>query len=288
MIKPYTQGENNSQEHLPVLSAVKSPIEYDDEWEKFAFPGGYRRLKKCVSQDFYNDPSVANFYKTTQESGAMPENWFEDHLLIHVLQNVKNKTLNMIELGAGFGGPALTIAGLIDNTDISPTIQDYKILAIEAEPTHAQWCKEIFEKQKLNNCTALHAAAATTDGTIGFHAGNAATNYGQSIGGSYQVPCYRVQTLMDKYEYESLDFLHMDVQGYEQHIVPDCAPLLDKINFIFVGTHSQHVHNGLVKEFESAGTHRVLVDLPPFQTTIYGEFGPITCNDGIIFCERLK
>lgn len=62
---------------------------------------------------------------------------------------------------------------------------------------------------------------------------------------------------VDKYlieaEIRTLDILHCDIQGYELEMLHDCSNALieNKINYIFISTHSQSIHNEILKKIAS-------------------------------------
>lgn len=63
--------------------------------------------------------------------------------------------------------------------------------------------------------------------------------------GNITLPCVSVDTMMDTYEIEQLDFLHCDAQGIELHVLESISGLAasGRLNWVMVSTHSHQISN---------------------------------------------
>ncbi len=51
-----------------------------------------------------------------------------------------------------------------------------------------------------------------------------------------------------------MDFLHIDIQGFERQVVPPAIDLLtERVRVIFIGTHSRSIEGELFELFYGAG-----------------------------------
>ena len=159
--------------------------------------------------------------------------------------NAAGRTFVMISLGAGWGR-WLSVGALASEQ----TGREYRLVGVEAEPQHFEWMERHFRDNKLRpDWSRLHyAAASDRSGTLWFRVGDSAAWYGQSIvsedevaeggrdgaedtsGTDYLgIPLRRVQAVdMEEVigDLETVDYLHMDVQGAELDVLSARPDLL--------------------------------------------------------------
>lgn len=89
-----------------------------------------------------------------------------------------------------------------------------------------------------------------------------------------------VDDYLNENQLKHLTILHADIQGYEQQMLENCSNSLNNhhINFLFVSTHSQVLHENCVSILEHAN-YRIEVSSDYHETTSY---------DGFIFASSPK
>lgn len=176
------------------------------------------------------------------EKGALTERDVEIQVFCNALSLIDAEQVNMFELGAGRGDWCLATAGLLDHKLIPVKAKSCRCLALEGEPSHFSWTSEHFVRQNING-VAVHGAAAREDGICRFRALKAPDeSYGQGVDkdkGNIVVPCYSVDTLMERYGFEHLHLIHMDVQGMEFEVLEGAKKALaeKRIDVMHIGTH---------------------------------------------------
>lgn len=103
---------------------------------------------------------------------------------------------------------------------------------------------------------------------------------------------FSVDQYISKNGIEKVDVLHSDIQGYELEMLEDCSTSLSKniIDYIFVSTHSQQLHEGALKLLEGFNyrievssdfdSHTTSYDgfifaSSPSRSRIFSEFAPM-------------
>lgn len=61
------------------------------------------------------------------------------------------------------------------------------------------------------------------------------------------VPNFTMEYFFNKHNIDFLDILHSDIQGFEIQLLESCRPLMHKIGYIFVSTHSDFLHDECIK-----------------------------------------
>jgi len=201
----------------------------------------------------------------------------ERQLFLNIIHNLKKDHITMFELGAGWGEWSMALAGIIDFKMIPCQAKSYRCLAVEAEPTHCRWTKEHFEKQNIKGITVF-GAAYSEDGSCRFTASDEPiASYGQHVSpdGNITVPCFTVDTLMKNYGFETLDILHMDIQGGELEAIWGAkeAIMRNDIRYILIGTHA-HDYNKYIKKILETYHYNVIVDIDPATPPYDGFFAP--------------
>ena len=179
---------------------------------------------------------------------AIDEEYFEWIDLLESVASARNR-FTMLELGAGWG--RWTARGAAAAAQLG---LPYTLVAVEAEPTHFEWLKENLKDNhvRLENCRLVQAAVTASDGSVGFHVGDPAECYGQSIGGPVQVPAVSLETLLAPLDI--VDFIDMDIQGAELEVLLAARESMQrKVKRVHVGTHSARLHKEIASLFTELG-----------------------------------
>jgi FkbM family methyltransferase len=203
--------------------------------------------KSCTSYFTMITPQPSD---RREEPGYPPfdEEYFEWIDLLEAAASAKGR-FTMLELGGGWG--RWTARGAAAATQLGLT---YALVAVEAEPTHFSWMEQSLRENgvRMDDCRLIRGAVTGKDGTVGFHVGDPANSYGQSIGGPVKVPAVSLPTLLEPFEL--VDFVDMDVQGAELEILEAAVdPLRRKVKRVHVETHSRQLHIDIGKLFQVMG-----------------------------------
>ena len=204
-----------------------------------------------------------SYYQQTNYPG-LDEEYFE---WIDLLETVlgAGPEFVMFELGAGFG--RWSVNGALAAISLG---KNYRILAIEPEPSHFNWLKENLSNNKLDlaRCELVEAALSTREGDAEFYIGNPVDWYGQALRPDYRpnltsehksqgVTFSRVKTItLNRFlqNYPKVDFMDMDVQGAELDTLRASKDMIDQnVARIHIGTHSHDVEKGLRNLFHDLG-----------------------------------
>jgi FkbM family methyltransferase len=274
---------------ISVATGKKLPDPPADEgWRRYWH--GYHQMEKVRSAR----KKIANKinYNNMRE-GVHKESFVEKQIFLNIVQQVNRRSISMMELGAGRGDWCLALAGTIVHRLIPCTADRYRCLAVEAEPTHFEWTKQHFEQQHIN-ATAVHGAVCGHDGNCKLYTkADPADHYGQSIcdeKGNLEVPCYSISTLCNKYGFNHVDILHMDIQGAEVDAIEGLLPHLGiiSIDYLMIGTHKTQETNGCIRRM-LYGQYEVLADIPPRVGDVMTDFGkaffPV---DGMLVFKKMR
>ena len=258
-------------QHIPLRSVDRIPT---IGWKKTWY--GYFQQEKVISQK-----KIERDKKSHKAEGIITpsvplkgEGYIEQQFFLNILKDLKGH-VNMMELGAGRGDWCLAMAGIIDFNLIDTEITSYRCIAVEAEPTHYGWTKEHFEQQGIVNAEAVHGAVSSKNGECKFYSiEDPASTYGQSIreDGNLTVPCYTVDYLIEKYNFDSVGFMHVDIQGAEYDMLLGAIEALKKgtLKYMMIGTHSPEMNEKMIEYIRpfnyevlfSAPCHSKIVDTP--------------------------
>jgi FkbM family methyltransferase len=179
----------------------------------------------------------------------------------------------VVELGAGWGPWIVTSGAAAKQIGIG----SLRLVAVEADSAHCGMIRSHVQENGLSNVTEIVRAAVTgKDGTARFPIiTDPASGYGASVDtqgacGYVSVPAYTISTLLR--EIESVDFLHIDIQGTELEAIRASLDVMQaKVRRMFVGTHSRRIEVELSEEMAAAGW--ILENEQPciFQTSEDGE-----------------
>jgi FkbM family methyltransferase len=170
--------------------------------------------------------------------------------------------LTAVELGAGFGRWTVNAAAAIRR--YRPDLK-YRLMAVEAEPTHYQWLRQHTRANGLRrwtragSCKLIHAAVSGHAGSESFYFGNAGSWYGQALvrpenqGAGAPVATVRTITLSSLLEsLDRVDLIDIDIQGAELEVLSEAAPALGHVQRIHVETHSEAIDEQLPTVLERA------------------------------------
>jgi FkbM family methyltransferase len=261
----------------------------DEDWARHSFGGMLDAFAPSFSEDYYD--------------------WLD--LLDAVAGS--SRPFTMVELGAGYGRWLVHGANLCKKLGRSLGL----LVGCEAEPTHFDWMKQHLRDNGYS--PDLHrlcdVAVAEVAGAVPFYVGAAASWYGQSIATHPMQPrrlrrpnlarmlrrflgkekpmdvvkMVRAMSLKEIVgDLESIDFMHVDIQGAEYDVLVSSKDLLDaKVKSIHVGTHSTGVEatrgrdmDALINElFSAMGWSQRIRVRPGEKISLHGQ--DITFVDGV-------
>ena len=241
---------------ISLRSANKTP---PPGWKKTCY--GYFHMEKVTSQKKKERDQKTHKIADPSIKG---EGFIEQQIFLNIIKTLKGH-VNLIELGAGRGDWCLALAGIVDFNLIDHEITSYKCLAVEAEPTHYEWTKTHFEEQHIN-AIPVHGAVSDKNGECSFYSvEDPASGYGQAISekGNLTVPCFTLDYLMNKYKFNEVDILHVDIQGEEYRMLlgATAALLNKKIKYMMIGTHRPEFNEQIERLVKPYG-YEVLFSVP--------------------------
>lgn len=286
-MKKYNLDQIKNKTIIP----LKINEDYRDTSKYESLLGGYRVLKEVLG-DY-----LIQWHVERRDKYFELYDWYqediEDHIYLNMLEGLNSlnkEKINIIELGIGYAEPSLILAGLIDNTDLFPNIKEYYVLGADADINHYRWSLRQLKEQIKGKCDVIHSAISNYDGLIQFPQDSGNNEYGNYVGTGEEIRCSRLSTLLKEHKIDTIDILHIDIQAQELNLILDSLDLLDKINYIYIGTHTPQIHDELISIISSTGKHNIILDIPHFSKKYIDNFGTYTTEegtwfDGIIFCE---
>jgi FkbM family methyltransferase len=210
---------------------------------------------------------------------------------INLLESVSTAgpTFTMVELGAGFGRWSVSAAIAAKRMG-----KDYRLVCVEAEPTHFTWLRECVELNglDLSRCRLVNAAIGTSDGSARFIAGSPGEMYCQEVYtfrkwlshrrrrrvSTVRVARMSLKSLLS--ETESVDFVDLDIQGAELDVLESALETLNrKARRVHIATHDHQIHDTLRRILCDEGWESVFdFDLGRQETS----FGEVVFQDGIL------
>ena len=169
----------------------------------------------------------------------------------------------MIELGCGWGCWLNNMAVAARNKGF-----DYKLIGVEGDPHHIEFAKETCQMNGISSeyLEIHHGFAAATEGTALFpnqkvhgkswglepifSASQRQRDEAVSSGQYTALPMLSLQDVIGAHT--TIDLLHIDIQGGEGNLLENCLDtLLEKVAYIFVGTHSRKNEKRIKKAFKN-------------------------------------
>ncbi|WP_262270219.1 FkbM family methyltransferase [Microvirga yunnanensis] len=121
-----------------------------------------------------------------------------------------------LDIGANIGMKSLMLSRFVRNG---------RVIAVEAAPTVGEALTLNIEKSGEPNITVSRCAISDTDGEVGF-ADNSA--YGHIAPSGVRVPAKRLTTLLGEQGVSRLDFIKIDVEGFEYPILKDSLDIINR------------------------------------------------------------
>jgi len=263
-------------------------------WKKTWY--GYFQMEKVISQEKLKKDKEAHKISDIVRQEALhnglgakidllDENFLEQQFFLNILKTFKGH-VNLFELGAGRGDWCLALAGVTDFNLIDTEITSYKCLAVEAEPSHFEWTKAHFEEQGIK-AIPVYGAIASQNGECKFYSiEDPASNYGQSVrsDGNITVPCYTIDYLIDKYKFDKIDLMHVDIQGLEYEMFLGATKALETgaIKYMIIGTHYPEINDKIIN-YVKYYNYKAIFSAQCYSGTIDTPFGKaILPVDGIL------
>jgi FkbM family methyltransferase len=225
-------------------------------WER-CWHGYYQMIKTTCNESrerfrtLFSQPYYENFV-------------LEIFSLMSIIEEVGGPYLTFFELGSGRAPMSLCVAGAVNSQICNPLLTSYRILAVESEPVHFCWSRDHLLKQSIN-AEILHGAVTSKNGKCRFMtSGDPAAHMGQSVStdGNIEVQSYTIDRLREKFRFERINIIHMDLQGLETEAIKGAKKSLrnNLIDYIIIGTHSRIIEDKLKELLRD--THNLVIELP--------------------------
>ena len=125
-------------------------------------------------------------------------------------------------------------------------LPDSEIISFEADPDIYQVLKNNIESVSLKDIQCHNKAVWDNNDGIQFTkeggaSGTISTFRPETQDNIVVIPTVRLKNILE--EFESIDFLKMDIEGAEVEVMRDCANSLDKVERIFIEYHSYKDRN---------------------------------------------
>lgn len=137
----------------------------------------------------------------------------------------------ILDLGANVGYTAVDFANLY------PTA---RVIAVEMDSDNAEIARRNLERFG-SRCVVIHAAVWTHEGVVSYEGQEEWGYYiaaRESDGeGSRTAPAVTIPALLDSLDLDRIDYLKMDIEGAEAHLLSDSATWLNQIESLKVELH---------------------------------------------------
>ena len=151
-------------------------------------------------------------------------------------QSINKKLSSVIDLGANVGMFSIFISPLAE-----------KVFSVEPTPGHISLMRELIEMLGIKNIKPCEYAISTQDGISEFqvHTRNSTMNsflnhktdifYGAPI----KVETKTLSSLIDTFGLDKVDFVKMDIEGFENHIIldPSFDDASNKVGVFYIEVH---------------------------------------------------
>ena len=200
---------------------------------------GYVAIKKKNqnnSKDFIVDVNGYKLQVIPGDLGISSElMMFKTHepLTTKLLSKELKKGMICLDVGGNIGYYTLLESNIIGDTG--------KVIAIEPSPPNFKHLKRNLEIQNSENVDAYNFAAGDVDGNLNFLVykesnGSFTIPDGETTnlpGELIKVPAKRLDTFLKELNIEHVDFVRMDVEGYEHHIIEGMKETIKKSKPMF-------------------------------------------------------
>lgn len=194
--------------------------------------------------DLFASPRMRNHFLDFKSCASIiVEGTYQDKIY-DFLRDKKFSTV--FDLGANVG---------LFSLHISPICE--KIFALEPTPSHYEVLEETVGALGIDNIECLNCAVGIQDGYDKFliHDRNSTMNsfincendpHGESI----LVETKTLSTLIDNSGSDNIDFVKMDIEGFERILLYDSSFLnvIDRISYLYVELHEDHKNPNFINE----------------------------------------
>lgn len=181
---------------------------------------------------------------------------------------------HVIDVGANIGLTALALAS---------TCPQGQIVAIEPVPKTFNFLQENIKNSGLKNITAYHFAAGERNSTVQMH-GNETFLAGAFVGDKYSanfgdhfsttVPLTKLDDIFIQFGMNHIDFIKIDVEGYELSVLNGAKDLLNQFKPIVMMEMNHWCLNMLQN-----------ITLPEFRASLFKLFPYVFAIDKTIYCD---
>ena len=203
------------------------------------FHYAYVAIKKIKLQNSNDHIVSVNGYKLNVIPGDLGISsellMFKTHepLTTNLLSKELKKDMVCLDVGGNIGYYTLLESNIIGDNG--------KVIAIEPSPPNFQHLMKNLEIQDTKNVEAYNFAAGDVDGTVNFLVyqesnGSFTIPDGETTnlpGELIKVEAKRLDTFLDELNIDHVDFVRMDVEGYEFHIIQGMKDTIQKSKPMF-------------------------------------------------------
>ena len=206
---------------------------------RVVFHYAYVATKKIQNQNSNDQIVHVNGYKLAVIPGDLGISselmMFKTHepLTTKLLSQELKKGMTCLDVGGNIG-----YYTLFESKSVG---KDGKVIAIEPSPPNFQHLKKNLEIQDSENVDAYNFAAGDIDGNVNFLVyeesnGSFTIPDGETTnlpGELIKVKAKRMDTFLDELNINHVDFVRMDVEGYESHIIDGMDKIIKKSKPMF-------------------------------------------------------
>ena len=197
---------------------------------------GIQKMKQKNSKDLIVDVNGYKLQVIPGDLGISSELlMFKTHepLTTKLLSKELKKDMTCLDVGGNIGYYTLLESNIVG--------EHGKVIAIEPSPPNFQQLKKNLEIQDVKNVDAYNFAAGDKDGEINFliyeeSNGSFTIPDGETTdlpGELIKVQAKKLDTFLDELKVNHIDFVRMDVEGYESHIIQGMKNTIEKSKPMF-------------------------------------------------------
>jgi FkbM family methyltransferase len=138
---------------------------------------------------------------------------------------------NVFDVGAGIGAETLLFSRLVGPSG--------RVVSLEAHPRTYERLAQLCAVNRLGNVIPLQVAAADLDGELTLSDGEhylQNTVVGAHVGG-VKVPARRIESIARELDVRAIDFLKMNIEGFEQPALRGAGSLLARTRHVCISCH---------------------------------------------------
>jgi FkbM family methyltransferase len=237
-----------------------------------------KRLRYDFSKEYLIKVNDCDLLLIPHDSGISEELLlFKSHepYSTKILQQHLHEGMVCLDIGGNLGYYATLESKKVGNSG--------KVIAIEPSPLNFKYLKHNLQLQKMNNFEVHNLACGDSDGIVKFlisdHS-NASRVIGdeEKIDSSMniiEVSVKRVDQLIEDFNIKQVDFLRMDVEGYESYILKGATLLLNRfkpmiqleLHFDTLGQNKTEI---ILEDFKNIGYHKLSYIAAELDTPLTG------------------